>query len=154
MAARLKRSEAGRRETRTGALLRSESGSLLQAPPAHTRISSGCCGSTRWSGPQHRAGTGLTAAAACVLFATQPSTGQQAGPPASPHTCIPARGGLFSSLLGDANRQISEYKFKLSKAEQDITTLEQSVSPSCERYQVISVPLTTHLLPASQWLTP
>ncbi|XP_069929097.1 leucine-rich repeat flightless-interacting protein 2 isoform X35 [Oryctolagus cuniculus] len=28
----------------------------------------------------------------------------------------------------DANRQISEYKFKLSKAEQDITTLEQSVS--------------------------
>ncbi|KAF0884662.1 LRRF2 protein, partial [Crocuta crocuta] len=29
---------------------------------------------------------------------------------------------------GDANRQISEYKFKLSKAEQDITTLEQNVS--------------------------
>uniref|UniRef100_A0A8B9S744 Leucine-rich repeat flightless-interacting protein 2 n=1 Tax=Apteryx owenii TaxID=8824 RepID=A0A8B9S744_APTOW len=28
----------------------------------------------------------------------------------------------------DANRQISEYKFKLSKAEQDITTLEQNVS--------------------------
>ncbi|XP_066861815.1 leucine-rich repeat flightless-interacting protein 2 isoform X8 [Kogia breviceps] len=28
----------------------------------------------------------------------------------------------------DANRQISEYKFKLSKAEQDITTLEQSIS--------------------------
>ncbi|XP_032037417.1 leucine-rich repeat flightless-interacting protein 2 isoform X8 [Aythya fuligula] len=27
----------------------------------------------------------------------------------------------------DANRQISEYKFKLSKAEQDITTLEQNV---------------------------
>ncbi|KAM9187483.1 leucine-rich repeat flightless-interacting protein 2 isoform 3-T3 [Dugong dugon] len=27
----------------------------------------------------------------------------------------------------DANRQISEYKFKLSKAEQDITTLEQSI---------------------------
>lgn len=37
---------------------------------------------------------------------------------------------LFSSVLGDANRQISEYKFKLSKAEQDITTLEQSVSTS------------------------
>lgn len=35
---------------------------------------------------------------------------------------------VFFSLLGDANRQISEYKFKLSKAEQDITTLEQSVS--------------------------
>ncbi|KAM5234868.1 leucine-rich repeat flightless-interacting protein 2 isoform 18-T18 [Hipposideros larvatus] len=28
----------------------------------------------------------------------------------------------------DANRQISEYKFKLSKAEQDITTLEQGIS--------------------------
>ncbi|XP_032315141.1 leucine-rich repeat flightless-interacting protein 2 isoform X3 [Camelus ferus] len=28
----------------------------------------------------------------------------------------------------DANRQISEYKFKLSKAEQDITTLEQSIN--------------------------
>nr|XP_034339845.1 leucine-rich repeat flightless-interacting protein 2 isoform X2 [Arvicanthis niloticus] len=28
----------------------------------------------------------------------------------------------------DANRQISEYKFKLSKAEQDIATLEQSIS--------------------------
>ncbi|CAJ0941797.1 unnamed protein product [Ranitomeya imitator] len=27
---------------------------------------------------------------------------------------------------GDANRQIGEYKFKLSKAEQDITTLEQN----------------------------
>ncbi|OXB70143.1 UNVERIFIED_CONTAM: hypothetical protein H355_014108, partial [Colinus virginianus] len=29
--------------------------------------------------------------------------------------------------LGDANRQISEYKFRLSKAEQDITTLEQNI---------------------------
>ncbi|XP_078233648.1 leucine-rich repeat flightless-interacting protein 2 isoform X6 [Pogona vitticeps] len=29
--------------------------------------------------------------------------------------------------MGDANRQISEFKFKLSKAEQDITTLEQNV---------------------------
>lgn len=28
----------------------------------------------------------------------------------------------------DANRQISEYKFKLSKAEQDITTLEQNIA--------------------------
>ncbi|NWR73649.1 LRRF2 protein, partial [Centropus bengalensis] len=27
----------------------------------------------------------------------------------------------------DANRQISEYKFKLSKAEQDKTTLEQNI---------------------------
>ena len=63
-------------------------------------------------------------------------------------------GLLFSSVLGDANRQISEYKFKLSKAEQDITTLEQSVSPSCVWYQVIYVPFTTHLLPAAQWLTP
>lgn len=33
--------------------------------------------------------------------------------------------------LGDANRQISEYKFKLSKSEQDITTLEQNVSTFC-----------------------
>jgi hypothetical protein len=44
---------------------------------------------------------------------------------------------LLSSVLGDANRQISEYKFKLSKAEQDITTLEQSVSTSSLWYQVI-----------------
>uniref|UniRef100_A0A8B9TPW4 Leucine-rich repeat flightless-interacting protein 2 n=1 Tax=Anas platyrhynchos TaxID=8839 RepID=A0A8B9TPW4_ANAPL len=34
----------------------------------------------------------------------------------------------------DANRQISEYKFKLSKAEQDITTLEQNVSPSLDLF--------------------
>nr|XP_036869930.1 leucine-rich repeat flightless-interacting protein 2 isoform X17 [Manis javanica] len=33
----------------------------------------------------------------------------------------------FIELQRDANRQISEYKFKLSKAEQDITTLEQSI---------------------------
>ena len=35
--------------------------------------------------------------------------------------------GLFFSV-GDANRQISEYKFKLSKAEQEIGTMEQNVS--------------------------
>uniref|UniRef100_A0A8C3YRA5 Leucine-rich repeat flightless-interacting protein 2 n=1 Tax=Catagonus wagneri TaxID=51154 RepID=A0A8C3YRA5_9CETA len=34
----------------------------------------------------------------------------------------------FIEIQRDANRQISEYKFKLSKAEQDITTLEQSIS--------------------------
>ncbi|XP_042758942.1 leucine-rich repeat flightless-interacting protein 2 isoform X10 [Panthera pardus] len=34
----------------------------------------------------------------------------------------------FIDMQRDANRQISEYKFKLSKAEQDITTLEQNVS--------------------------
>ncbi|XP_037063874.1 leucine-rich repeat flightless-interacting protein 2 isoform X14 [Peromyscus leucopus] len=34
----------------------------------------------------------------------------------------------FIEMQRDANRQISEYKFKLSKAEQDITTLEQSIS--------------------------
>ncbi|KAM9308854.1 leucine-rich repeat flightless-interacting protein 2 isoform 3-T3 [Gastrophryne carolinensis] len=33
----------------------------------------------------------------------------------------------FIEMQRDANRQISEYKFKLSKAEQDITTLEQNV---------------------------
>lgn len=49
---------------------------------------------------------------------------------------------LLSSVLGDANRQISEYKFKLSKAEQDITTLEQSVSISVRR-QMIQMPLKT-----------
>ena len=47
---------------------------------------------------------------------------------------------LLSSVLGDANRQISEYKFKLSKAEQDITTLEQSVSISVKR-QMVQMPL-------------
>ncbi|XP_078210747.1 leucine-rich repeat flightless-interacting protein 2 isoform X12 [Callithrix jacchus] len=34
----------------------------------------------------------------------------------------------FIEMQRDANRQINEYKFKLSKAEQDITTLEQSIS--------------------------
>ncbi|KAM5280326.1 leucine-rich repeat flightless-interacting protein 2 isoform 4-T4 [Ctenodactylus gundi] len=34
----------------------------------------------------------------------------------------------FIEMQRDANRQISEYRFKLSKAEQDITTLEQSIS--------------------------
>lgn len=33
-----------------------------------------------------------------------------------------------SLCTGDANRQISEYKFKLSKAEQEIGTMEQNVS--------------------------
>ncbi|XP_053266340.1 leucine-rich repeat flightless-interacting protein 2 isoform X19 [Podarcis raffonei] len=33
----------------------------------------------------------------------------------------------FIEMQRDANRQISEFKFKLSKAEQDITTLEQNV---------------------------
>ncbi|XP_006869222.1 PREDICTED: leucine-rich repeat flightless-interacting protein 2 isoform X1 [Chrysochloris asiatica] len=33
----------------------------------------------------------------------------------------------FIEMQRDANRQISDYKFKLSKAEQDITTLEQSI---------------------------
>uniref|UniRef100_A0A481BYZ7 Leucine-rich repeat flightless-interacting protein 2 n=1 Tax=Sus scrofa TaxID=9823 RepID=A0A481BYZ7_PIG len=42
----------------------------------------------------------------------------------------------FIEMQRDANRQISEYKFKLSKAEQDITTLEQSVSP-CVWYQAV-----------------
>lgn len=34
----------------------------------------------------------------------------------------------LSLCTGDANRQISEYKFKLSKAEQEIGTMEQNVS--------------------------
>ncbi|XP_049622965.1 leucine-rich repeat flightless-interacting protein 2-like [Suncus etruscus] len=34
----------------------------------------------------------------------------------------------FIEMQRDADRQISEYKFKLSNAEQDITTLEQSIS--------------------------
>ncbi|XP_031808380.1 leucine-rich repeat flightless-interacting protein 2 isoform X2 [Sarcophilus harrisii] len=33
----------------------------------------------------------------------------------------------FIEMQRDANRQISEYKFKLSKAEQDITTMEQNI---------------------------
>lgn len=37
---------------------------------------------------------------------------------------------MFFSVffIGDANRQISEYKFKLSKAEQEMGTMEQNVS--------------------------
>ncbi|XP_074168727.1 leucine-rich repeat flightless-interacting protein 2 isoform X19 [Rhinolophus sinicus] len=34
----------------------------------------------------------------------------------------------FIEMQRDANRQISEYKFKLSKAEQDVTTMEQTIS--------------------------
>ncbi|XP_036594456.1 leucine-rich repeat flightless-interacting protein 2 isoform X9 [Trichosurus vulpecula] len=33
----------------------------------------------------------------------------------------------FIEMQRDANRQISEYKFRLSKAEQDITTMEQNI---------------------------
>ncbi|XP_056660229.1 leucine-rich repeat flightless-interacting protein 2 isoform X23 [Monodelphis domestica] len=33
----------------------------------------------------------------------------------------------FIEMQRDANRQISEYKFKLSKAEQDMTTMEQNI---------------------------
>lgn len=44
----------------------------------------------------------------------------------------------FFSLLGDANRQISEYKFKLSKAEQDITTFEQNVSTLRSELQIFN----------------
>lgn len=40
-------------------------------------------------------------------------------------TCSNSR---VSLCTGDANRQISEYKFKLSKAEQEIGTMEQNVS--------------------------
>lgn len=40
-------------------------------------------------------------------------------------TCPNSR---VSLCTGDANRQISEYKFKLSKAEQEIGTMEQNVS--------------------------
>lgn len=42
-------------------------------------------------------------------------------------TCCQPSLLLFFSA-GDANRQISEYKFKLSKAEQEIGTMEQNVS--------------------------
>ena len=34
---------------------------------------------------------------------------------------------LLSHPLGDANRQISDLKFKLAKSEQEITALEQNV---------------------------
>lgn len=67
------------------------------------------------------------------------------------HTCSLKGDSLFSSLLGDANRQISDYKFKLSKAEQDITTLEQNVSTSSVCYQVTYTPFETS---ASGCLTP
>lgn len=50
---------------------------------------------------------------------------------------------FFSSVPGDANRQISEYKFKLSKAEQDITTLEQSVRTTSVWCHVTYVPFKT-----------
>lgn len=59
-------------------------------------------------------------------------------------TPSPSRGdSFFSSVPGDANRQISEYKFKLSKAEQDITTLEQSVRTTSVWCQVTYVPFKT-----------
>uniref|UniRef100_H2V872 Leucine-rich repeat flightless-interacting protein 2 n=1 Tax=Takifugu rubripes TaxID=31033 RepID=H2V872_TAKRU len=38
----------------------------------------------------------------------------------------------FIEMQRDANRQISEYKFKLSKAEQEIGTMEQNVSQKLE----------------------
>lgn len=39
----------------------------------------------------------------------------------------------MSLPTGDANRQISEYKFKLSKAEQEMGTMEQNVSRRVRR---------------------
>lgn len=39
---------------------------------------------------------------------------------------------FLSLSAGDANRQMSEYKFKLSKAEQELGTMEQNVS--CQRF--------------------
>uniref|UniRef100_A0A8I5NUY4 Leucine-rich repeat flightless-interacting protein 2 n=1 Tax=Papio anubis TaxID=9555 RepID=A0A8I5NUY4_PAPAN len=41
----------------------------------------------------------------------------------------------FIEMQRDANRQISEYKFKLSKAEQDITTLEQSLRTALDKIE-------------------
>lgn len=35
---------------------------------------------------------------------------------------------MFISFIGDANRQVNDLKFKLVKAEQEITALEQNVS--------------------------
>uniref|UniRef100_A0A8P0SRT7 Leucine-rich repeat flightless-interacting protein 2 n=2 Tax=Canis lupus familiaris TaxID=9615 RepID=A0A8P0SRT7_CANLF len=41
----------------------------------------------------------------------------------------------FIEMQRDANRQISEYKFKLSKAEQDITTLEQNLRTALDKIE-------------------
>lgn len=44
-------------------------------------------------------------------------------------SCLPVQTNWFLFFsVGDANRQISEYKFKLSKAEQEMGTMEQNVS--------------------------
>lgn len=43
------------------------------------------------------------------------------------HTCSDIS-DKSAILLGDANRQISDLKFKLAKSEQEITALEQNVS--------------------------
>lgn len=43
------------------------------------------------------------------------------------HTCSDIS-DKSAFLLGDANRQISDLKFKLAKSEQEITALEQNVS--------------------------
>lgn len=48
-----------------------------------------------------------------------------------PRAHVLATLSVFFFSAGDANRQISEYKFKLSKAEQEIGTMEQNVS--CQR---------------------
>lgn len=127
------------------ALLYSQQGSRFELYLHASEFLPRCCSASAGAALGHRcARTGAqgTAAVACVLCTAQPSPA--AGGASLPrHTCISARGLLFSFLLGDANRQISEYKFKLSKAEQDITTLEQSVSPFCVRCQVMSVPGST-----------
>lgn len=42
-------------------------------------------------------------------------------------------------LAGEASKQIHEYKLKLQKAEQDIATLEGSVSIACFSGALVSV---------------
>ena len=47
-------------------------------------------------------------------------------------------------FIGDSNRQISEYKFKLSKAEQEMGTMEQNVSEKEKSIQIIHIRIQKH----------
>lgn len=81
----------------------------------------------RWTAPT-RMGSGWRTVQTCTSSRCRVSWPcVRAGRPLSPRVV-----NLVCFLsAGDANRQISEYKFKLSKAEQEIGTMEQNVS--CQR---------------------
>ncbi len=47
---------------------------------------------------------------------------------------------------GDANRQISDLKFRLVKSEQEVTTLEQNVSVNTDNFSLLYLQIQSHII--------